>query len=109
MSTYKTCDTKSGRVKLRCLASAVLDLENISKVGPSVIDDGHHEIDVGVAPVVGVVEGIGVLGLFIDKPLEAAAGGTKTVACDFTSVSGNVLSKDAGASGRDDTVGLEGA
>jgi hypothetical protein len=77
--TYETGDTEALVIELRCLASAVLNLEDIFKVSPAFIEDGSREVNLSVLPVVGVVEGVGVLDIRVNPPLVAAVSSTETV------------------------------
>lgn len=108
-STYETGDTESLSIELGCFTSAVLDLENLGEIGPTLIVDGHCKIDVGVAPVVGVVESVSVLGLRVDPPLVAVTTGAKAIARDGTSVLCDIHGVDTGASRRNNAVSLESA
>jgi hypothetical protein len=108
MLTYKTSDAKLLSVEGRLLASTVLDLEDIGKSSPALVNDSLGELNLVVSPVVGVVKSISVG--TVDPPLVAVTGWVKGIAGDsaagFTSSS---LSVKASALSRDNTVGLEGA
>lgn len=104
----KTGNAKLLAVEGRLLASTVLNLEDISKSSPALIDDSLGELNLVVSPVIRVVESISVGA--IDPPLVTVTGRVKGIAGDgATSVCSTSLGVEASALGRDDTVGLEGA
>ncbi|KAI6749371.1 hypothetical protein HG530_015210 [Fusarium avenaceum] len=89
-----TSDTKSLRVKLGPFASAILNLENLCKVGPAVVVDSLSQLNLSVSPIVGVVKGVGVSGIGVDPPLVAVSTRAEAVAGNGVGVLGNIEGVD---------------